>query len=393
MQYNNEFSRHFTPPQDNIPQGSANFMALPHFKEGTLYIDRDKDVRNGTWGPYVKIGIVKDAKTPEERIKQLQTGNPRKVHTVRRYFSPMVENLETRLHHNFAEHWVRGEWFEMSEEFVENELHKAITQYIVEQEANIENHKKRVELESVASDGTIREPVQEELDLHKKYIEVKTRSDISNAKSQIIKGQIMDELGEKGGVKGIVQLTKSISPEKFSEASQKFDKKKFKEKYPDLYDKYVVKTQSKPKGNLMMKKVPALKDVNEQLRQQELESENKCKDQKMKLYQSEHGEEQTETLKKLHLEYISLLGEIFDTDLEMERIKSRFAALLGDNEGIKDIITWKRESKSQEKLDAKIIQEKESEAYNHCIVEVPEKTTPEKIKVSIKVEMCREYPV
>ena len=77
----------------------------------------------------------------------------------------------------------------------------------------------------------------------------------------------------------------------------------------------------------------------------------------------------------------------------MERIKSRLAALLGDKEGIKDIITWKRESKSQEKLDAKIIQEKESEAYNHCIVEVPEKTTPEKIKVSIKVEMCREYPV
>ena len=35
------------------------------------------------------------------------------------------------------------------------------------------------------------------------------------------------------------------------------------------------------------------------------------------------------TLKQLHLEYIELLGEIFDTDLQMERIKSKLAVAVG----------------------------------------------------------------
>ena len=68
-------------------------MTLPKFTEGTLYIDRDRDVRTGEWGSYVKIGIVREGKTPEQRVRELQTGNPRRVHTIKTYLSPMVENL------------------------------------------------------------------------------------------------------------------------------------------------------------------------------------------------------------------------------------------------------------------------------------------------------------
>ena len=78
-------------------------MAVPTLTAGTLYIDRDRDVRTGEWGPYVKIGIVRDGKTPEQRVKELQTGNPRRVHTIKTYSSPMVESLETRLH-QFCNH-------------------------------------------------------------------------------------------------------------------------------------------------------------------------------------------------------------------------------------------------------------------------------------------------
>ena len=42
-----------------------------------------------SWGPYVKIGIVRDGKTPEQSVTELQTGNPRKVYTIKEYqFSP-----------------------------------------------------------------------------------------------------------------------------------------------------------------------------------------------------------------------------------------------------------------------------------------------------------------
>ena len=43
-------------------------MTLPIFTEGTLYIDRDRDVRTGEWGPYVKIGIVREGKTTAEKV-------------------------------------------------------------------------------------------------------------------------------------------------------------------------------------------------------------------------------------------------------------------------------------------------------------------------------------
>ena len=365
-------------------------MTLPKFTEGTLYIDRDRDVRTGEWGAYVKIGIVRDGKTPEQRVKELQTGNPRRVHTIKTYSSPMVENLETRLHHNFATKWVRGEWFEMDEEFVEKELNQQILSYIEEQNEYIDYHKQRVELGSTASNGNVREPTDEEQELHKKYIEVKLRNDILSAQSQILKANLMAGMGQGGGIDAILKLVKRTTPEKTTPAHLKFDSKVFKEKYPDLYAQLVVVSQTPPKGSLSMKKVPALSKQNPDLRELEKASKESCDELKVANCDYE-SIEPTETLKQMHLEHIELLGEIFNTDLEMERIKSKLAVALGDDEGINDILVWKRVSKNQEKLDAKLVQEKQSEAYEACMIEVPEKTTPAKRTVAIEVEMYREY--
>ena len=63
-----------------------------------------------------------------------------------------------------------------------------------------------------------------------------------------------------------------------------------------------------------------------------------------------------EKLKKLHLQYISMLGELFNTDLQMERIKSQFASSLGEDESIEGIIQWKRVSKPLEKFDVKFLE-------------------------------------
>ena len=365
-------------------------MGLPKFTEGTLYIDRDQDVRTGEWGRYVKIGIVRDGKTPEQRVKELQTGNPRRVHTIKTYSSPMVENLETRLHHNFATKWVRGEWFEMDEDFVDNELDKQIIAYIDEQNEYIDYHKQRVELESTASNGTVRESTGVEQELHEKYIKVKVRNDVLNAQSQIVKAKLMAEMGQGGGVNAILRLVKRTTPEKTTPAHQKFNSKTFKEKYPELYAQLVVVSQTTPKGSLSMKNIPALNKQDPELRELEKSSKESCDELKTANCDNETIEP-TEALKQLHLECIELLGEIFNTDLEMERIKSKLAVALGDDEGIKDILQWKRVSKNQEKLDSKLVQEEQPEAYEACLIDVAEKTTPEKVTVAIEVEMYREY--
>ena len=86
-------------------------MTEPKLTPGTLYIDRDQDVLSGEWGQYVKIGIVRNDKEASIRNKEHQTGNPRRIHVIFSAESPMVEHLETYLHHIFASRRVLGEWF------------------------------------------------------------------------------------------------------------------------------------------------------------------------------------------------------------------------------------------------------------------------------------------
>ena len=52
---------------------------------GELYINRDRDFRTGEWGPYIKIGIVRDERVSKARASEHQTGNPREVFTTK-YF-------------------------------------------------------------------------------------------------------------------------------------------------------------------------------------------------------------------------------------------------------------------------------------------------------------------
>uniref|UniRef100_A0A6H1ZYZ5 Bacteriophage T5 Orf172 DNA-binding domain-containing protein n=1 Tax=viral metagenome TaxID=1070528 RepID=A0A6H1ZYZ5_9ZZZZ len=67
-------------------------------------------VQQGTRGP-VKIGISKE---PEERIKVLQTGNPKKLRLIWT-INPKSKNVENTLHRVFLDERLEGEWFLPSE--------------------------------------------------------------------------------------------------------------------------------------------------------------------------------------------------------------------------------------------------------------------------------------
>ena len=141
-----------------------------------------------------------------------------------------------------------------------------------------------------------------------------------------------------------------------------------------------------------MKNVPALNKQDPELRALEKSSKESCEEMKVANIDNETIEP-SEALKQLHLEYIELLGEIFNTDLEMERIKSRLAVSLADDEGISNILAWKRESKTLEKLDSKLVLEQHPEEYESCLDDIPEKTTPEKTNIAIDIERFREYQI
>lgn len=60
-----------------------------------------------TDGTAVKIGVG----DPKQRIKQLQTGNPREITLVREINTPLAYALERKMHQIYSDYRIRGEWF------------------------------------------------------------------------------------------------------------------------------------------------------------------------------------------------------------------------------------------------------------------------------------------
>ena len=148
-------------------------MPQPKLTPGTLYIDREQDVLTQEWGPYIKIGIVRNDKDAIERNKEHQTGNPKEIKLVYSINSPLVEDLETQLHHNFAKDRILGEWFLIDDEKM-NKLVIPKAEYIVKEQNKYLNYfEARAKRKLEISSGTIRQPSSNEIKLHSKVIEAK----------------------------------------------------------------------------------------------------------------------------------------------------------------------------------------------------------------------------
>ena len=70
-----------------------------------------------------KIGITKESKTPEGRIKELQTGCPFELNILGSYLSEYGRKIESILHRQYVTRKIdenyntlKGEWFELSDE-------------------------------------------------------------------------------------------------------------------------------------------------------------------------------------------------------------------------------------------------------------------------------------
>jgi hypothetical protein len=76
-------------------------------------------------GTSVKIGI---SKTPEKRLKQLQTGHPKKLILckVREVPDDRAKKLENIIHRTCGHYRLKGEWFSMSLPLAESMVHDVL---------------------------------------------------------------------------------------------------------------------------------------------------------------------------------------------------------------------------------------------------------------------------
>lgn len=76
---------------------------------GYLYLIKAEDSET------YKIGITK--KSPEKRLKTLQTGNPEKLILCETYQSEHYRKMETHIHRVLKERRLEGEWFLLDDTF------------------------------------------------------------------------------------------------------------------------------------------------------------------------------------------------------------------------------------------------------------------------------------
>jgi hypothetical protein len=86
------------------------------YKPGEIYFVREKLRGESTPSPYIKIGLVALDRTSDERLKQHQTGNPRRLYNEHVVKTDAVHRVEAVLHKLFAVDRVSGEWFDFSDE-------------------------------------------------------------------------------------------------------------------------------------------------------------------------------------------------------------------------------------------------------------------------------------
>ena len=81
---------------------------------GTIYFIREGDFNGNPISNFVKIGLTKLDRTPQDRQKDLKTGNPRELYVHRAVPVPFVHDIETALHYEFLPQHVYLEWHEFA---------------------------------------------------------------------------------------------------------------------------------------------------------------------------------------------------------------------------------------------------------------------------------------
>lgn len=95
-------------------------------KIGEIYFIRERDRKYGDMSSYVKIGMVSDTERgSQQRMSEHQTGNPRdlKLHHVTQTPNPF--RVEKFLHQRFGAQRVRNEWFELTDQDLEEAIRVA----------------------------------------------------------------------------------------------------------------------------------------------------------------------------------------------------------------------------------------------------------------------------
>lgn len=291
---------------------------------GELYFLGELDHRTQQPTPFVKIGIVRehDRRDTAKRLKEHQTGNPRQIFDVAIVATPFVEQVETTLHGLYAPRGVGGEWFELGGAELAASIDRAgrVADDMRSAEASVVAADRLVKLESsgepVVPDSTM-------LDQHRRLLELKAIDKAIKAASGVVRSALGTAHRRGLAVERFVSVQLKQSPDAF-------DKVAFEQQHPDLYAQY--------------------------------------------LHAAERLLQRFTLAADLHALYLQLLVEEASANLEIEVVTAMLKTACGEAPGINGVCSWKRELKTETKLDESALKADQPELYSRFLVTKPPST-------------------
>ena len=186
-------------------------------KDGWVYLLRERDFLTGTTDRYLKIGLTE--RDVEDRVKEHQTGNARQVISVYERHVPLMSAMETYLHHVFSTDRINGEWFDMDDDRVNNEVIPLIEALADQQVVAKADKERAAEVKKIYDNGKVRDPTPHETALHADYVEAKHAHVRAKALHAIDNARVRALIGSAQSIDGVVSITAKPQGDQFDKAS------------------------------------------------------------------------------------------------------------------------------------------------------------------------------
>jgi len=231
-----------------------------------------------------------------------------------------------------AKYRIHGEWFNYGEDGIQPyvELTKKINEELEEQ---IKDNLLINQYALIEDNGEELKPSSEEKDIHHELLEtkqsiikIKNEKDLANLKLRSFDKRFYRDID------GICFYEK-IKPQ------EKFDKVNFEKDHPDIFEKlseefinpnFTIKKDLKSKKTAEFKKLEELIEGQKFIKEDSFELINRNKDSI-----------------KLHSNWLDAHVELQPFELKKKLLENKLKVCVGENQGIKDICSWKRKKKKQ----------------------------------------------
>lgn len=328
-------------------------MPALNLKQGHVYFLGMKDPTEEQKFTHYKIGITDG--TVQDRINQLQTGNPFEIVEYDSFHSQAAQLIERQLHKQWAQERVRLEWFKLSKDQLET-----IIQEAREYEQQIGEKAVRVrDFDQHPSNGHLLAPSDSIVELHASAQALLAEQVQNKLRLDHLENQLRSITGITAGIEGVTQVS-STRP------GARFQAKEFRETYGDIYQRYLTvdrlvcgfQFEGKPRVTSYPELHEAVKESKEAV--PELTSEF-----------SEEAIARTSDAASLHDRYLKETEEAARIKSELVLLQLELRDLCGENEGIEGVCHYRREITQD--LDRDALQRAHPEEYESCVREVQSK--------------------